>query len=162
MINSPFAPFLEPQADRLPPALRQHFLPVREMQRFRGLMKHVWRRKDWLGSASIPVLWIGTFAGLLFPEIGDDISFELENQIYQKPDGQVVMTWSRRFHFPKCVREFYAVMHFDQGRNAIVDFLGKGEQLEVELHPCIEDGGITITSGKQWLRLGILRIPLPS
>ncbi len=39
--------------------------------------------------------------------------------------------------------------------------LSKLRHLEVELHPRVEGGAICLTSGRQWMRLGRLRMPLP-
>jgi hypothetical protein len=43
----------------------------------------------------------------------------------------------------------------------IVDWLGKLRHLEVELHVRVEEGAVCLTSGRQWMRLGRLRVPLP-
>ena len=43
-------------------------------------------------------------------------------------------------------------------RGVIVDWLGKGRHLEVELHPRIEKTEMVLISGRQWITRGPLRL----
>ena len=52
-------------------------------------------------------------------------------------------------------------MVYDEGRLAIVDFIGRGRRLEVEILPKIEGGCFIAESGRQRLRIGHWRVPLP-
>jgi hypothetical protein len=42
-----------------------------------------------------------------------------------------------------------------------VDWLGKDGTLEVELHPKVDAGVLVMESGRQWIRLKNLKIPIP-
>ena len=53
------------------------------------------------------------------------------------------------------------LLRWDAARNVLVDEIGRGRWLEVELTPRLDGRAITMRSGRQWLRLLGLRFPLP-
>ncbi len=103
----------------------------------------------------------GSLAGTLFADTGEDIPFDLENEVTSLPDGRTTMRWSRRFHFPRGAKRFNAVMRFDEERSVIVDHFGAGGRIEVDLHPRVDGGAMVIESGRQIIRLFSLRVPVP-
>ncbi|MCI0486667.1 MAG: DUF4166 domain-containing protein [Blastocatellia bacterium] len=161
MILLPFQAALGASIEKAAPAVKDHFLQSSGTRRFRGVMRRVWRIGGWRGLMAWPFLKVGQWTGNLFADTGTDIRFELENRVTALPDGRASMTWDRAFYFPKGTRRFNAVMVFDTEREVIVDRLGKSGHLEVELYPQIREGALWIQSGKQRLRIGPLRIPLP-
>ena len=158
----PFQSFLGTSMEQAAPEVQKHFLQSSGTRRYRGVMKRVWRRAGWQGRLAGPFLKIGSWTGNLFADTGTDVPFELENAVTSLPDGRASMTWDRTFYFPKATRRFKAVMVFDPERRAIIDRLGKSGHLEVELYAQVCEGAMIIQSGRQWLRLGSLRLPLPS
>ncbi|MEC2312523.1 DUF4166 domain-containing protein [Bacillus velezensis] len=60
-------------------------------------------------------------------------------------------------------RFFDAVMEYDERENRILDYFGKPRILLSELHlEASSDGGLVITSGRQWLLIVGKKIPLPA
>lgn len=73
------------------------------------------------------------------------------------------MEWNRTFFFKGKTRFFDAVMEYDERENRILDYFGKPHILLSELHlEASSDGGLVITSGRQWLLIGGKKIPLPA
>ena len=158
----PFQAALGPALEEASPRVREHFLQAPGTRRYRGAMRRVWRRAGWQGRLAAPLLWWGSRRGKLFLDTGADVPFELENCVTPLPDGRATMTWLRTFHFPAGTRRLSGIMRFEPVRGVIVEWLGKGRHLEVELHPRVEDGAVTLCSGRQSLRFGRLRIPISS
>lgn len=115
------------------------------------------------GLLTAPYLWLGKWLHTLFPDTGENVPFEIENYLYVDPDGHVRMTFNRTFTFPRGQRRFVATMRFDEESQTLLDSLGSGGHLQVELFPSLEGGAITIRSGRQWVQpFGLpLRIPIP-
>lgn len=158
MTANPFVHALGAALDALPAPLRDHFRLSAPGGRYHGRMERIWRRRGLVGLLVRPALALLARLDLLFPETGRDVPFELVNQV----DHQGTMRWLRRFHLPGRVRQFDAVMLWDPVRGCIVDLLGRDGRLAVDLHVRVEDGALHLTSGRQWLRLGRWRIPLPA
>ena len=161
MILLPFHAALGPSIEKAAPAVKEHFLQSSGTRRFQGVMRRVWRRRGWRGWVAWPFLKIGQWTGNLFADTGTDIRFELENRVTPLPDGRATMSWNRTFYFPSGTRRFNALMVFDIEREVIIDRLGKSGHLEVDLYPQIREGAMMIQSGRQSLRIGPLRIPIP-
>lgn len=157
----PFQAALGTALEGATPRVREHFLQPPGTCRYRGVMRRVWRRAGWRGRLPAPLLRFGSLHGKLFADTGADVPFELENRVTALPDGRATMTWLRTFHFPSGTRQFHGIMLFEPARGVIVDWLGKARQLEVELHPQVERGAVTLRSGRQWVCLGPLRLPFP-
>lgn len=145
----------------LSPQVGRHFQNGQGPRRYNGVMSRVWRRTGWRGLLASGALRLSACAETLFSETGEDIPFEIVTRNENDRDGKPCMSIERTFFFPRRTRRFVAVMSFDPARRVIVDFLGRGRRLEVELHAWVQDGALCIVSGKQWLRLGRFRCPLP-
>ena len=72
------------------------------------------------------------------------------------------MKWCRTFHLNGKPRRFDAVMIFDEQRQSILDWFGKGSLLEAELIPTVDDGALILRSGAQRLILGPVKVPMPA
>jgi hypothetical protein len=129
-------------------------------KKYTGRMSSIGRKGGVVGWLMVPGLWLSTRSDLLFPETGEDIPFILENRVWEKPDGIVQMDWGRHFTFRGRIRRFRDVMAHREGA-CILNTLGRGGQLEVELWPEIRDGALHLTSGRQWFRILGLRLPIP-
>jgi hypothetical protein len=160
-LKNPFELALGDELKALHPLIYKHFSVNQGTLKYSGRMRKIWHLSDWRRIFLLPALYFASTLDMLFPEIGCDIKFELENRI-AIVNGQIEMAWVRTFMLPAKTRIFAADMTYDEKRQVIIDWFGKGYMLEVELHPEIIDGMMLIKSGRQSLRLGLLRIPLPN
>lgn len=145
----------------LAPKVREHVLqPPDTVVMYRGRMR-VWRDGGWRGRLAGWLLRVGALARTMFPETGDDVEFEMEHAVSSHEDGSLHMTWIRTFRFPQVTRRFDALMRFHPTQ-PFVDWRGALGFLQVELRPEARDGVIVVSSGREWLRFGPLRIPIPS
>lgn len=104
------------------------------------------------------LLKTGVFFRCFFLERGNDIPFTIENK-----NRQNGVEWNRTFFFKGKTRFFDAVMEYDERENRILDYFGKPRILLSELHlEASSEGGLVITSGRQWLLIGGKKIPLPA
>jgi hypothetical protein len=163
-VTNPFQAALGGSLDAASPSVREHFARPAGTYAYRGVMRRVWRRGGWRGRLGSPALWLARFANTLFRNTGTDVPFELVHEVVPEADGSCSIRFRRTFHFPGVVRRFDAHLTYDPARAAIVDRLGRGGLLEVELHPWVDAdaGALCLRSGRQWLRAArYLRVRLP-
>ncbi|SFM18099.1 DUF4166 domain-containing protein [Salibacterium qingdaonense] len=144
---------------RLHPALQRRY-ELLDGSRFegQGVMRTIEGGPKWL----LPLFTLGTRWKLLFPERGEHIPFTIRNTRRTGDDGQEEIYWERIFHFEKNKRYFHAVMSLDKKRNIIKDYLGEPPIVYSDLSfSVLRDGGLHITSEKQRLILGKIKIPIP-
>ena len=110
-----------------------------------GVMDRVWH-----GAAyTLPFLYIGTWRSIMFPEMGANVPFTIENYCYLDPLGRETTTWVRTFETAK-KRRFDAYMIWSDQRSRIVDYLGTHQHLAVDLELSVaENGGLRLRSGEQ-------------
>ncbi len=161
MMLQPFQAELGVAVESVAPLVRKHFLQSDGTRRYSGTMTRVWRRGGLKGALARPLLWIASLSRTLFAETGVNVPFELENTVTAQSDGRATMSWIRTFRFPHRTRQFPASMCYDPDRRAIVDLLGRGSYLEVELHASVDDAAVVVESGRQWVGLGGWRIAIP-
>jgi uncharacterized protein DUF4166/DoxX-like protein len=150
-MRSPFAEALREDLSLAAPLVRAHLTPEMGIHSYEGVMRRVWRvegPRRWL---TAPFLWVGSWAHTLFPETGDGIPFQIVNRFFTGLDGRSRMTFERTFHFPAVDRRFEATTRYDDEADVILDVLGRGRHLLVELVPSIENGGLVLRSNRQWL-----------
>jgi len=157
----PFVAALGPALAEARPQLKAHFSHSPGVYRYQGVMQKVWRRGGWRGMVAKPFLKLVSRMEMLFAYTGEEIPFELINEVRRMPDGRLSMTWERLFYFPEGRQRFYAVMVYDPQRQLIIDYLGNQGQLEVELHTQICNEVVCVSSGRQWWRIGNWRLPFP-
>jgi len=158
--SGPFEWVLGDAVHDLAPKVREHVLqPPGTSVTYRGRMR-VWRERGWRGRLSGWLLRLGVFARTMFPETGGDVDFEMEHVVSAPEDDMLAMTWIRTFRFEGVSRRFDAVMRFEPAR-PFVDWRGAWGCLQVELWPRIEHGAIVVVSGREWVRFGRCRIPIP-
>ena len=145
----------------LAPRVRAHVLqPPGTVATYRGRMR-VWRDGGWRGRVAGWLLRVGALGRTMFPETGEDVDFEMEHTVSSHPDGALSMTWIRTFRFDAVTRRFDALMRFHPTQS-FVDWRGALGCLQVELWPRAEDGVMVVTSGREWLRFGPCRVPIPA
>jgi hypothetical protein len=98
----------------------------------------------------------------MFPETAESVDFTMRHEVAIEANGAVSMTWQRSFDFGSVVRRFDATMLFFKDHAPIIDWHGALGCLHVELCPTVRDGAIVVTSRREWLHLGLLRIPIPN
>ena len=161
MILLPFQTELGAAVESAAPLVQEHFFQSNGTRRYSGTMTRVWRCNGWQGAVARPFLWFASLSKTLFAETGVNVPFELENIVTAQADGRATMSWIRTFRFPRRIRQFPASMCYDPDREVIVDLLGRGSRLEVELHASVDNGAVVVESGRQRLCIGRWRIAIP-
>jgi Domain of unknown function (DUF4166) len=145
----------------LAPKVKEHVLQAPgTVVTYRGRMR-VWRERGWRGRLTGWLLGVGAFARTMFPETGEGIDFEMDHMVSAHADDTLSMTWMRTFRFDGISRRFDAVMRFHPAR-PFIDWRGAFGCLQVELWPRTEGGAVVVTSGREWLRVGPCRVPIPA
>ncbi len=122
-----------------------------------GVMEEVWRGRFW----TVPFLYIGTWRRIMFPEVGRDIPFTIENYAFRDDFGRETVSLIRTFETSKR-RRFDAYMIYSEERGRIVDYLGSHEHLAVDLDLSVDpDGGLRIRSGEQRFYEGLIGVRFP-
>jgi hypothetical protein len=134
--------------DRLHPRIQERFgfsSADRRASVGRGIMEEVWRGRPW----TVPFLYLGTWRAIMFPEVGRDIPFTIENYAFVDDFGRETVTWIRTFRSSR-VRRFDAYMINSPSRGRIVDYLGNHEHLAVDIELRVDErGGLRLRSGAQ-------------
>jgi hypothetical protein len=122
-----------------------------------GIMDRVWH-----GAAyTLPFLYVGTWRSIMFPEMGTNVPFTIENYAYLDPLGRETVTWIRTFETAK-KRRFDAYMIWSEQRHRIVDYLGTHQHLAVDLGLSVaENGGLRLRSGEQRFYEGPIAFRFP-
>ena len=116
----PFVEALGPALEEANPQIKAHFTQPSGIYRYRGVMKKVWRRSGWKGWIVKPFLKMTSRMDILFADTGEEIPFELINQVSHLPNGRLSMTWERLFYFPQGCQRFFAIMVYDPQRQGLV------------------------------------------
>ncbi|KFM99378.1 DUF4166 domain-containing protein [Bacillus clarus] len=108
------------------------------------------------------VLKLASKFRMFFSERGKEIPFIIHNTAERDRQGKEFVRWNRTFHFNKKKRYFNAVMYLDEKEKEIVDYFGEPYLLVSTLSFHIdEQGGMHISSKKQWFYMFGRKIPLP-
>lgn len=128
-------------------------------------------RKDFIGKGFMNEVSGGSFVirrlcrlgvryNILFPERGRHIPFTIKNTCMIDKNGKMIVKWTREFIFNGKSRNFNALMYLQDGE--LVDLFGEPSLLVSTLSMFVdENGAMTISSKKQWLRLFGRKISLP-
>ncbi|SIQ75043.1 protein of unknown function [Haladaptatus litoreus] len=157
-VTSLFERALGEEWTQLHPEIRERYGLVTDDGRTaigRGRMTRLSR-----GAIALPVLWLGTTQNFLFPEGGDDVSFEIRSDAFIDARGYEALTLRRRFETDP-VRRFDDTMRWNPERNCITDFFGTDGRIVADIHLSVEDGGLAIRLGDQWIRVGDRYVPFP-
>jgi hypothetical protein len=111
----------------------------------RGVMEEVWRGRFY----TLPFLYVGTWRRIMFPEVGRNIPFTIENYAFVDSFGRETVSWIRTFDSTRR-RRFDAYMVYNAQRSCVVDYLGSHEHLAVDIELRVDDeGGLCLRSGAQ-------------
>lgn len=147
----------EAYADLHPAIRRRYALTSADGTRCvgRGRMRSIRRNR-----LALPVLWVGTARNLPFPETGTDVPFEVRTYPFDD-DGTETVAYVREFEVGPG-RRFDAYMHYDEGRDCVVDALGTHRTLHTELRfDATSTGALHVETGDQWTTLGGRRVSIP-
>ena len=151
MTDSVYQRVLGNRMGGLDPTLRAYFAEGGQVGIGSGVFSEAGSRRRILA----PVLAFLGWRRVLFAEYGTDVPFEIVNT--PTPDGGLDAV--RTFHFPGRDRPLEDTMRVIDG--TLHDFLGTRRGFEVLLELDITDGRLSMRSTRQWLHLGLARIPLP-
>ena len=143
------------------PMVREHFSQSGQSFQYAGIMARAWRCGGWRGVLAAPVFWLCRRFHLFLADEGSDVPFELDHVMRKAADGATEMFWSRTLHFPHGSRRFEGVLGFDSALCLPIEWLGRGRWLEAELHCRIVHRDVCTVTGRQWLRIGRLRLRVP-
>ncbi len=132
----------------LEPGLRAYFSAVPSADRGvgEGAFERIGTPRKWLW----PFLWIAGLLGIVWPRWETDVAFRVENR--ESGDTRRSL---RTFGFGAGPRTMIDVTSWHDGR--LIDRLGRGGLLRIELRPGSEAGRLVIRSG----RARFLGIPFP-
>src|SRR6266496_925063 len=110
-----------------------------------GVMDEIWKGRSY----TEPFLRVGSWRRIMFPEIGRNIPFTIENYAFVDRFGRETVSWIRTFASRR-TRRFDAYMVYSERRGRIVDYLGSHEHLAVDIDLSVDDeGGLRLRSGAQ-------------
>ncbi|MFG6476626.1 DUF4166 domain-containing protein [Microbacterium sp. P06] len=137
---------------QLDPQLRTYFgaLPPGAVGRGEGVYAVAGSRHRWLW----PVLAVLAWRRVLFPELGTDVPFTVQNTA--GADG--TLSAVRTFSFPRVERRMEDTMRVVDGR--FVDGLGRRRGLVVEMELSVEAGSVKMRSRRVWVRIAGRHLPL--
>ncbi len=123
----------------------------------RGVMDEIWRGRFY----TLPFLYVGAWRRIMFPEVGRNIPFTIENFAFVDNFGRETVTWVRTFQSRR-TRRFDAYMINSQKRGCIVDYLGTHEHLAVDIELSVDsEGGMCLRSGAQRFYEGFIGFNFP-
>jgi hypothetical protein len=123
----------------------------------RGVMDEVWRGRLY----TLPFLYVGTWRRIMFPEVGRDMPFTIENFAYVDTFGRETVSWVRTFESRR-MRRFDAYMIYSEQRGKIVDYLGSHQHLAVDIDLSVDaEGALCLRSGEQRFYEGLLAFRFP-
>jgi hypothetical protein len=114
------------------------------------------------GAVAWPVLWLATRQDFVFPESGADVPFEIRT--HAALDGRGAEALHLRRHFETSPsRDFVDVLRWNYRDDCLTNVFGRDGYVAANLDLAVEDGGIAIEIGPQWVHVGgrWLRLPDP-
>lgn len=111
------------------------------------------------GTLLLPGLYAMPHWNLLFPERGDAVPFTVTTAGVEVAGNEALIT-QRAFDFESTTRRFDSLTVYDDDRDRLFDFLGRGGHIVSELHPRVESGELVIKGGKQWAWVAGRYLPL--
>lgn len=111
---------------------------------------------------AVPALWLGTLDDFLFPERGIDVPFTIVTTPFVDDEGNEALVLRRRFETAP-PRTFVDTLRWNPDRGCLTDLFGRRGRVAADLHITAEDGGLALSIGTQWLRVGgrYLAVPPP-
>lgn len=124
----------------------------------KGTMENIWNGNK----LAVAILKILSKTNILFPKIGQDIKYEIHNYPYLDIFNREVHSMNRVFYFSDREQRFDGTATYSETKQHIVEYLGLDHRMVFEMGLKAEDGAIRFTSGRQFVFIGRLKIPVPS
>jgi len=125
----------------------------------RGVMEKIWNGNK----LAVAVLKVLSKSNILFPRVGDNIEYEIHNYPYKDEIGREAHSMNRVFFFPDLEQRFDGTALFSEKKNQIVEYLGLDHRMLFEMGLSADkNGAIRFSSGKQFVFLLGLKLPVPS
>lgn len=124
----------------------------------RGRMEKIWNGNK----VAVFVLKLLSKSSILFPRTGENIEYEIHNYPYIDSFGREVHSLNRVFFFPDEEQRFDGTATYSESKKRIVEYLGLDHRMLFEMDLAEENGAIRFYSGRQFMFLGKLKIPVPS
>jgi Domain of unknown function (DUF4166) len=125
----------------------------------KGVMEKIWNGNQ----LAVFILKLLSKSNILFPRIGENISYEIHNYPYTDSLGREVHSMNRVFFFPDEEQRFDGTALYSEKKKQIVEYLGLDYRMVFEMGLNAEpNGAIKFTSGRQFAFLFGLQIPVPS
>lgn len=150
---APFVAALGRALERAAPSVRRHLAPAERKAFHQGVIRRMWRRGPFSALG-------GRLLHLERPGI-TDARFELRNEIVFDARGGSAMVWHRIHYVNAEPVSGVGLLRWDATRGVLIDEIGRRKWLEVELTPSLEGRAVTMHSGRHWLHIAGLRLPLP-
>jgi len=150
---APFVVALGKALERAAPTVYRHLALAERKTLHQGVIRRMWRRGP-LGSVG------GRFLHLERSAI-NGARFELRNEIVPDGRGGSAMLWHRTHYVSSGPVAGIGLLRWDAARGVLIDEIGEGRWLEVELTPRLEGRSVTMQSGRHWLRIAGLTLRLP-
>lgn len=150
MTRSVFERALGPAVADLPEPLRTHVSAVGA-----GIGEGVFASAGCTKRMLRPLLRLLARRGVLFPDHGTDVPFRIVNT----PTADGGLHTVRTFRFPAGDRVLEDTLRVVDGH--LHDFLGRRNGLEVHMLLTVDEAGLRMRSGPQWVRAGRLRVRVP-
>jgi hypothetical protein len=118
--------------------------------------------KIWNGNKiAVFVLKLLSKSNILFPRTGENIEYEIHNYPYIDSFNREVHSMNRIFYFPDEQQRFDGTATYSESKKHIVEYLGLDHRMVFEMALSAENGAIRFKSGRQFLFILGLKIPVP-
>ena len=123
----------------------------------KGVMDKIWNGNK----IAVFVLKLLSKSNILFPRTGENIEYEIHNYPYIDSFNREVHSMNRIFYFPDEQQRFDGTATYSESKKHIVEYLGLDHRMVFEMALSAENGAIRFKSGRQFLFILGLKIPVP-
>ena len=123
----------------------------------KGVMDKIWNGNK----IAVFVLKLLSKSNILFPRTGENIEYEIHNYPYIDSFNREVHSMNRIFYFPDEQQRFDGTATYSESKKHIVEYLGLDHRMVFEMALSAENSAIRFKSGRQFLFILGLKIPVP-
>ena len=123
----------------------------------KGVMDKIWNGNK----IAVFVLKLLSKSNILFPRTGENIEYEIHNYPYIDSFNREVHSMNRIFYFPDEQQRFDGTATYSESKKHIIEYLGLDHRMVFEMALSAENGAIRFKSGRQFLFILGLKIPVP-
>jgi hypothetical protein len=125
----------------------------------KGVMKKIWTGNK----LTVFLLKRLSKSNILFPQVGNNVKFEIHNYPYIDSFGREVHSMNRVFNFPDKQQRFDGTALYSEQNNQIIEYLGLNQELFFKMELAVEENGaIKFVSEKQYTYFFGIKIQIPS